>query len=178
MGFPKTKVVDVTTLFKIAIVILFLTFIELVIIAPLPLPFMRPTLMIVSLFLIPAISNKTLALVIVFLVSLIVDLFTSFSFTVSTVMPVVAFLFLPVVERAEVFSELPFPLLAFYERRRRLMAWLWLIILSLLYVLFYALISTLSINILWAMPLTLLLFFLITVGINATIIAILKPVFV
>ncbi|NPA35083.1 MAG: hypothetical protein GXO48_09175 [Chlorobi bacterium] len=178
MGFPKTKVVDVATLFKIASVVLLIGFLELIIIAPLPLPFMRPTLLLTILFLIPAIGNKTLALILSFAISLTVDLFTSFSFTTSTVIPIVAFLFFPVVERSDVFSEMPFPLLAFYDKRRRTMAWLWLLILSALYVLLYMVISTLSISVLWVMPITALSFFVITFGINAIAIAILKPVFV
>ncbi len=159
-------------------VVLLLGFLELIIIAPLPLPFMRPTLLLTILFLIPAIGNKTLALIITFFISLIIDLFTSFSFTISTVVPVVAFLFFSVVERTDAFNEVSFPLLAFYDRRRRTMAWMWLLILSALYVLLYMVISTLSVSVLWIMPVTTLSFFVITFGINAIAIAILKPVFV
>ncbi len=177
MGFAKARVVDVASLFKIAIVLLVIGFLELIIIAPLPLPFMRPTLLLSMLFLIPAIGNKTMSLILTFVFSLIIDLFTSFSFTVSVVMPIIAFVFFPVVERTEVFSDNPFPLLAFYDRRRRLMAWLWLVILSSLYVLLYMAISNLSVGIFLVMPITALSFFVITFGINAIAIAILKPVF-
>ncbi len=177
MGFVKAKVVDVASLLKIAIVILLIGFLELIIVAPLPLPFMRPTLLLTILFLISAIGNKTISLILTFTFSLIIDLFTSFTFSVSTVMPVVSFIFFPIIERTEVFNEIAFPLLAFYDKRRRLMAWLWLAILSALYVFLYVLISTLSVSLFLVMPITALSFFVITFGINAIAIAILKPAF-